>query len=146
MLFLISFFFFCIFVDIICQLYFFVMERKYFILLLMLSFGALDVTSITSMDDGPEPLYIVPPPPINENGGPHRSPSSDNYVFQEGNVLSFSHSFAGCVFCLTDSDNEVVYTDSIDTNGFVELPSYLSGTYLLILYVGDDIYQGTLIL
>lgn len=102
--------------------------------------------SSNSMDGGPFPLTIVPPPPTNENGGPHRSQPSEGYVYQDGYNLSFDISFADCIFKLLDNDNEVIYTDSTDSLGNAELPDYLSGTYTLKIYVDNDVYQGELLL
>lgn len=121
------------------------MERKILFILLLLSCISLDIMSSTLRDGDPLPLNIVPPPPINENGGPHRSPAEYN-VYQVGYSLTFDSSLAECTFEILDVDNEVVYTDSIGINGNVELPDYLYGTFILRLYAGDDVYQGELTL
>ena len=122
------------------------MKNKILVLLLALTLFQLDVMSSTSRDGDPLPLTIVPPPPVNGNGGPHRNLPTDIIVYQDANSLTFDLQFVGFEIELLYNDDEVVFTDMIDEEGTVELPSNLSGIYTLRLYVGDVIYQGEITL
>ena len=114
---------------------------KNFLLFFLLVFVSIEKTSACetkSYDDFYLTIGIIDPIP---QGGPHRTPPSV-VVDLEGHTLIFDEEFAGCTINLMDSANNIVFTDTIDSDGIVELPNNISGTYVLKLIVEDVFFQG----
>ena len=81
--------------------------------------------------------------PLTPNPGPHKAPVATVVVEQDGNDLIFPSWCESCMVCLADED-DIVFTGYVGTDGTIMLPTTLSGTYTLILYVDDIIYYGDL--
>lgn len=101
--------------------------------------------SATCMCDTiPFPLTINLPP--DTQGGNPRMPAAPIYASQDGNKLLFDLQFVGYNIELYDLEECFVYSDMINEEGSIELPSNLSGIYTLKLYVGYFVYQGEITL
>ena len=82
--------------------------------------------------------------PLKPNPGNHKDLVVQVIVQQNDYQLTFPSWCEGCMVCHADEDDDIVFTGYVGTDGTVTLPTTLSGTYTLILYVDDIIYYGDL--
>ena len=80
----------------------------------------------------------IPPPDT------PKAPEEPLVVQQSDYQLTVPSWCEGCMVCLADEDDDIVFTGYVGTDGTIMLPTTLSGTYTLILYVDDIIYYGDL--
>lgn len=64
------------------------------------------------------------------------------YALQSENSITFDI-FTAKALVEIITDEMVVFTATVDADGSINLPKYLSGEYELRLYVGNDVYCGT---
>lgn len=74
------------------------------------------------------------------HGGPHRIPPLPVCAYQKGHLLSFNNCTNCNVFIY--KEKEVIGSAYIDTNGLVEIPSYIEGKVLLVIVRGTMTYQA----
>lgn len=84
--------------------------------------------------------------PIAHTGNEHgndrpRSPIQAPYVSIEDYTLFFDSSCIGCTIDLLQGD-VIVYSDVVDENGEIQLPSNFSGVYQLQLKFGSITFVG----
>lgn len=85
--------------------------------------------------------------PVDEGKDPvHRVPIVIPEVTQDGYELTFDESCISSTVVLLDDDENIVYLDIVDANGSVLLPTYLSGEYKMLIYIGQDVYYGIITL
>ena len=85
--------------------------------------------------------YIDP----SNNGGQHRTPVLIPTISIEGYTLYFTTPCDGCALRLLDADGEEVYSTTIPNScASLNLPLYLSGTYLLQIICGDICFYTTI--
>ena len=114
---------------------------KNYLLMFLLVFVYIEKTTACeekSLDDFYLTIGIIDPIP---QGGPHRTPTSV-VVDIEGHTLIFDEVYSGCTINLMDSGENIVYTDTIDSDGIIELPNDISGIYVLKLTVEEVFFQG----
>ena len=80
--------------------------------------------------------------PLTPNPGPHKAPVVSVVVQQDGLALTFPSWCEGCMVCLADDEDDIVFTGYVGNDGTITLPTTLSGTFTLILYVDDIISYG----
>lgn len=86
-------------------------------------------------------IYPVKEQYNNEGNRPARNPIYVPNVTIDGTTLHFEHSCIGCSIHLLQ-DDVIVYSDVVDENGEVQLPSNLSGVYQLQLQFGSITFVG----
>lgn len=85
--------------------------------------------------------YIDP----GNNGGQHRTPVLVPTISIEDYTLYFTTPCDGCALRLLDADGEVAYSTTIPySSTSLNLPSYLSGAFLLQIICGDICFYTTI--
>ena len=79
------------------------------------------------------------------NGGPQRTPIQPPLIYIEDGTLTFATPCDGCELRLVNAEDEVEYTTVI-SGPTLELPSDLSGTYVLEIICGDYVFIGEITL
>ncbi len=126
-----------------------IMKQAFVILLFAFSFTSLSAKEYFPGRDSTStvvPLTPAPTPEINPNGDGMRSPARPVYASLDGHTVSFNTSFAGCEVILIENDGFEVFTDYVDSDGFVIIPDEIIGIFELQLIVGDFIYAGEILL
>lgn len=77
-------------------------------------------------------------------GGPAKTPTQPLCIYQDGHILDFGTNFAGCTVSLLEEDETTVFSGFVGTDGFLILPGYLEGIYLIQLNVDGTIYEGVI--
>lgn len=72
---------------------------------------------------------------------PHRGPVQPPIIYIEDGTLTFDTNCDGCELRLVNDEDEVEYTTVI-SGSTLELPSNLTGTYVLEIICGDYIFSG----
>ena len=82
--------------------------------------------------------------PYDEEKGTNRSFASIPYIGIDGHVLTFYSPCDGCTLCLSDENNNTVYTTVIPVGAdALTLPSYLSsGDYKIEIIQGIFCFWG----
>ena len=111
------------------------------VLLIVIAFVCSNTILSNSINDGGGIINLKPGNGQGGNG-PSRSPEETVDVQQDGLVLTFPTIYESCMVCLADEGDDIVFTGYVGTDDTVTLPTTLSGTYTLILYVDDIIYYG----
>ena len=83
--------------------------------------------------------------PSNDQGGPGRTPIQPPLIYIEDGTLTFATPCDGCELRLVNAEDEVEYTTVI-SGSTLELPSNLSGTYVLEIICGDYVFLGEVLL
>ncbi len=83
-------------------------------------------------------------PEITQND-PHRTPIQPPLIYIEDGTLTFATPCEGCELSLVNAEDEVEYTTVISSST-LELPSNLSGTYLLEIICGNYVFLGEITL
>lgn len=83
--------------------------------------------------------------PSGELGNFPKSPEATLVIYQSGNVFIFGQALAGCPVTLI-SDNMVVYSDFVGTDGTVTIPASLTGTFELCLTIGSQVFSAEIVL
>ena len=81
---------------------------------------------------------------VNPNGSqnePHRSPEATLVIYQSGSIFYFGESYAGCTVTLL-SDNVEVYTDIVGNDGIVTIPTSFTGTFVLCITIGSQVFSA----
>lgn len=87
---------------------------------------------------------VIVPDTQKTNSEGNQKPRSPMYIPNvsiENYTLFFDFSCIGCTIRLLQ-DDVIVYSDIVDENGEVQLPSNLSGTYTLQLQFGSITFEG----
>ena len=118
------------------------------ILLLILAFVSIS----TFAKSGGQPNVVVPISlqvytidPTLEIGRPHKTPIQPPLIYIEDGTLTFDTNCDGCELRLVNAEDEVEYTTVI-FGSTLELPSDLSGTYVLEIICGDYVFLGEITL
>ena len=75
----------------------------------------------------------------------HRTPIQPPLIYIEDGTLTFATPCDGCELRLVNAEDEVEYTTVI-SGSTLELPSDLSGTYVLEIICGDYVFLGEITL
>lgn len=81
---------------------------------------------------------------VNKHGGMNshpRSPISPPEVYIEGGMLYFDTTFSRCTVLILQN-GDIVYSDAVDDNGKVFLPSYLMGVFQIQFHLGTITFVG----
>ena len=79
--------------------------------------------------------------PQDEHDDPIRTPIQPPLIYIEDGTLTFDTPCDGCELRLVNEEDEVEYTTVI-SGSTLELPSDLSGTYVLEIICGDYVFLG----
>ena len=107
----------------------------------MIAFVCSNTIQSNTINDGGGIINLKPGTGQGGNG-PSRSPEETIVVQQDDFALTFPSWCEGCMVCLADDEDDIVFTGYVGTDGTITLPTTLSGTYTLLLYVDDIIYYG----
>ena len=117
------------------------MKRKAFILL-SLVVAMLSLSNVrVSATPVHVPLQVGYVDPSMDQDGPGRGPVQPPLIYIEDGTLTFVTNCDGCELRLVNAEDEVEYTTVI-SGSTLELPSDLSGTYVLEIICGDYIFIG----
>ena len=83
--------------------------------------------------------------PTLEQTNPNRTPVQPPLIYIEDGTLTFDTNCDGCELRLVNAEDEVEYTTVI-SGSTLELPSTLSGTYVLEIICGNYIFLGEITL
>ena len=83
--------------------------------------------------------------PSDDQDGPGRTPVQPPLIYLEDGTLTFATPCDGCELRLVNAEDEVEYTTVI-SGSTLELPSDLSGTYVLEIICGDYVFIGEIII
>ena len=83
--------------------------------------------------------------PDDEQDEPGRAPIQPPLIYIEDGTLTFATPCDGCELRLVNAEDEVEYT-TIISGSTLELPSDLSGTYVLEIICGDYVFLGEITL
>ena len=83
--------------------------------------------------------------PSMEQTNPNRTPIQPPLIYIEDGTLTFATPCDGCELRLVNAEDEVEYTTVI-SGSTLELPSDLSGTYVLEIICGDYVFLGEITL
>ena len=118
--------------------------------ILIMMFACVSIA--TYAQNGEQPNSVVPVElqvetidPTVLNGGPHRGPVQPPLIYIEDGMLTFDTNCDGCELRLVNAEDEVEYTTVI-SGSTLELPSNLSGTYVLEIICGNYIFLGEITL
>ena len=121
------------------------MKRKRFIVLSLV----MAMLSLANVRANAVPMRVyfevrVVDPMITQNN-PHRTPVQPPLIYIEDGTLTFATPCDGCELRLVNAEDEVEYTTVI-SGSTLELPSDLSGTYILEIICGDYVFLGEITL
>lgn len=91
------------------------------------------------------PLQVEHIDPDDNQTNPNRGPIQPPLIYIEDGTLTFATPCDGCELRLVNAEDEVEYTTVI-SGSMLELPSDLSGTYLLEIICGDYVFLGEITL
>ena len=101
------------------------------------------MSSFKTYSSDPETFVLNYIPPVTGNQPIPRSPASSIYISIDSHRVTFAPSYYRCLVVLVDFENEtVVFSDYVDSDGYIEIPTNIIGTYKLILYVNDTTFVG----
>ena len=117
------------------------MKRKAFILLSLV----VAMLSLSNVRVSAAPVHVplqvgIIDPDITQDE-PGRGPVQPPLIYIEDGTLTFVTNCDGCELRLVNAEDEVEYTTVI-SGSTLELPSDLSGTYVLEIICGDYIFIG----
>ena len=118
--------------------------------ILLLIFAFVSMSAFAKNGEQPNvvvPLYLQVQTidPTILNGGPHKTPVQPPLIYIEDGTLTFDTNCDGCELRLVNAEDEVEYTTVI-SGSTLELPSNLSGTYVLEIICGDYVFLGEITL
>ena len=121
------------------------MKKKVFILLTLV----VAMLSLANVRANAVPVRVhfqvgYVDPSINQ-GESHRTPIQPPLIYIEDGTLTFATPCDGCELRLVNAEDEVEYTTVI-SGSTLELPSDLSGSYLLEIICGDYVFLGEITL
>ena len=120
--------------------------KKKTILIMALVMALLSLTNIcTYAKPVRVPLQVEHIDPENTQDNPHRTPIQPPLIYIEDGTLTFATPCDGCELRLVNAEDEVEYTTVI-FGSTLELPSNLSGTYVLEIICGDYVFLGEITL
>ena len=121
------------------------MKRKAFILLSLV----VAMLSLSNVRVSAAPVHVQLQvgyiDPQDEQDNPNRTPVQPPLIYIEDGTLTFATPCDGCELRLVNAEDEVEYTTVI-SGSTLELPSDLSGTYILEIICGDYVFIGEITL
>ena len=121
------------------------MKQKTFILMaLVMALLTLTASQVYAVQVR-VPLQVMLVDPTLDQDIPHRGPVQPPLIYIEDGTLTFATPCDGCELRLVNAEDEVEYTTVI-SGSTLELPSDLSGTYLLEIICGDYVFLGEITL
>ena len=116
------------------------MKKLLFIIVFAFAFLNLTKANVTEVNV-PIVMTQIIDNPTEEHGESPKSPEATLLVYQNGNTIYFGESLAGCVVTLL-LNNVVVYTDCVGADGIISIPASISGTFVLCINVGSQIFSA----
>ena len=119
------------------------MKTKLFLLCSLLIAVFLNVNASERNDSTgtPIPLRDIPPGSL-DHGEFNRAPAAPFIIYQDGHTLNFGIEYAGCAVILIDGNDAIVFSGMVGTDGFMALPEYLEGVYVIRFIFSDIVFQG----
>ena len=114
--------------------------------ILIFLFAFVSMTTFATSGEQPNvaipiSLQVYTIDPTLEIGRPHKTPIQPPLIYIEDGTLTFATPCDGCELRLVNAEDEVEYTTVI-SGSTLELPSDLSGTYVLEIICGDYVFLG----
>jgi|GEM_PF-2622139 len=121
------------------------MKKVIFISVLFLVIGNVFAFSSNSKCEEQEDVVFVPVKdnPIDDHGGPAKSPAAPIYASFYGNTLTFDKQLSGSLLYFYSSENDVTSV-VIDVTGNATIPSYIVGEVRILLKEGNRQYYAIL--
>ena len=121
------------------------MKNKIFIIIFML----LTTFSMTSAKNHEVEIPVIMTEkvinPSDTQGESPKSPETTLMIYQSGNTFNFGEALSGCTVTLL-SNNVVVYSDFVGTDGTVTIPTSLTGTFELCVTIGTQVFSAEIVL
>ena len=115
---------------------------KKLFLLIVFAFSCFNLTKASvAADSIPIIMTQIIDKPIGEQGTPPKSPEATLLIHQDGSSFFFGQALAGCPVTLI-SDNAVVYSDIVGTDGIVTIPQSYTGTFELCITIGSQVFAA----
>lgn len=108
-------------------------------------FFFLALLAATTMNAAPgdnNPIFLAPIPPIPQNGNDPRSPILTPVFYLDGYTLTAADNTLGSTVMLLDENDNVVFTTYVSIEGDIQLPTTLSGTYIIEVVRGGITFIG----
>jgi hypothetical protein len=119
------------------------MKNQLFLVIFMLLTTFSMTTAKTHEDGMPVIMTEKVTNPSGTHGNPPKSPEATLLVYQDGSTFYFEASLAGCAVTLL-SNNVVVYSDVVGTDGIVTLPASLTGTFELCITIDSQVFSAVI--
>lgn len=118
-------------------------KKKLLVISLMTALLSLSSVHVNAQAPSIIDLEVGYIDPSSGEGGTHRANISVPYIGIDGHVLTFYSPCDGCTLCLSDENNNTVYTTVIPVGAdALALPSYLSGDYKIEIIQGIFCFWG----
>jgi len=122
------------------------MKKKIYLLLLAIVASANAIMAQSPGHSGDEGVIVMHEKVVNpagEHGSMPKSPIMPLYVYKYGNILCFGSDLTGCEVRLVQ-DETIAFSTFVGTDGTVEIPDNMCGTYELQIVVGEITYAAEL--
>lgn len=121
------------------------MKKLLLTLFLSAFFLGMSATQRQIHVESSDTIIIPRTDPITPNpsqGDGHRTTQTDLQVFQNGYILNFTPVYSGGSLELLDMNWNTVFSGIVDSDGYVLLPKYLEGVYVIRFIFSDIVFQG----